>query len=43
MDMLSNCTKDAGNGFHKSATKKQFYDKSIYEVCLKSNGAVHAA
>jgi len=27
MDMISNCTKDACNGFHKSAMKKQFYDK----------------
>jgi len=26
MDMLPNCTKDACNGFHKSAKKKQFYD-----------------
>jgi len=26
MDMLPNCTKDACTGFHKSATKKQFYD-----------------
>jgi len=24
MEMISNCTKDACNGFHKSATMKQF-------------------
>jgi len=29
MDMLPNCTKDACYGFHKSATKKQFYDEVI--------------
>jgi len=42
MDMLPNCTNDACNGFHKSATKKQFYDARFnlkqetwpYNICL---------
>jgi len=29
MDMLPICTKDACNGFHKSATTKQFYDEIV--------------
>jgi len=38
MDMLRNCIKDACNGFHKSATKKQFYEKTcLLEPALKSN------
>jgi len=32
--MLPNCTKDACDGIHKSATKKQFYDAQLYHIVI---------
>jgi len=38
MDMLPNCTKDACNGFNKSATRKQFYD--AIERCTRRRSCI---